>query len=69
MKLVYTSDIHFQIDLDGNSIENIEEIDILGIRFDNKLNFDSHISRLCQWACHQISALQQLSNALDMASS
>ena len=69
MKTVYISDMHFQIDLDGNSIENVEEIDILGIRFESKLNFDSHISSLCQWACYQISALQQLSNALDMASS
>ena len=43
--------------MDGNSV-HVKKIDILGIRLNSKLNFDSHISILFQRVWHHVSLLQ-----------
>ena len=45
----------------GQNISTKEEIDLLGITIDNKLTFETHISRLCRKAAGQLNALKQLS--------
>ena len=54
--------------LDDISIESVSNIDILGVKFDHKLNFDDHVKALCVKASRQVSVLLRLSNFLDIES-
>ena len=46
--------------LEANKLETV-----LGIRIDNKLNFENHIKFLCSKASQKLGALQRISNLLD----
>ena len=46
-------------------LENSKEDVILGITFDNKLTFDSHMKRMCQNAGQKLSALSRISPYLE----
>ena len=48
------------ISIQGKSIKSEDRVRLLGIKFDNKLNFDSHISDLCQKAATQLNVLERL---------
>ena len=54
-----TTDITFNFK--GENISAKEEVDLLGITIDNKLTFETHISRLCRKAAGQLNALKRLS--------
>ena len=54
--------------LNDVSIESVLNINILGVNFDHKLNFDDHVSTLCKKASKQVSVLQRLSYFLDLES-
>ena len=56
------------ITLNDVLIESIPNINILGVNFDNKLNFDAHVNALCVKASRQVSVLQRLSYFLDFES-
>ena len=48
----------------GKSIKSEDSVKLLGIKLDNKLNFDSHISDLCHKAATQLKVLKRLLSAL-----
>ena len=50
----------------GNHVIKPEKsVKILGLHLDNKLNFDNHISNICQKAGKQIQVLSRLGNILN----
>ena len=48
------------ISIQGKSIKSEDSVKLLGIKLDNKLNFDSHISDLCHKAATQLNVLKRL---------
>ena len=58
-------DIRIDIKIGQQSIKSESYVKLLGVRIDNKLNFDSHISKLCQNAFAQLNALLRLKNVLN----
>ena len=48
------------IQIEGVSIQNQKEQKLLGVVFDNRLTFDTHINTLCKKAGSKISALSRL---------
>ena len=42
------------INVEGNTIEMISSVKLLGIHIDNKLSFNEHISKLCKKSANQI---------------
>ena len=48
------------LQIDNNEIETTNSVKLLGITIDSKLNFDSHISDLCNKASMQLNALNRL---------
>ena len=58
----------FKVSVGGQNIEFSKSMTSLGICIDETLNFDFHISNICQKASRQISALQRLTGLLDLAS-
>ena len=59
---------NFKVSVGGQNIEFSKSMTSLGICIDENLNFDFHISNICQKASRQISALQRLTGLLDLAS-
>ena len=45
-------------------IESVDNVKILGLHIDNKLNFDTHISKVCQKTGRQIQVMSRLRNIL-----
>ena len=45
-----------------------DDMTVLGINIDNKLNFNSHVSSMCNKASRQLNVLQRLKGSLDYAS-
>ena len=45
------------LQIDGNLIESKESVDLLGIEIDDKMKFESHISKLCTKAGGQLNSL------------
>ena len=68
--LLSTVSVNAKLDLtlSGAPIENVTAIDILGVTFDSKLNFNEHVNKMCVRASRQVSALQRLANVLDFPS-
>ena len=48
------------LQIDNNEIETTNSVKLLGITIDSKLNFDSHISDLCNKVSMQLNALNRL---------
>ena len=48
------------ISIQDKSIKSEDSVKLLGIKLDNKLNFDSHISDLCHKAVTQLNVLKRL---------
>ena len=48
------------ISIQGKSIKSEDSVKLLGIKLDNKFNFDSHISDLCHKAATQLNVLKRL---------
>ena len=49
-----------RLELSGKTILSSNEIDLLGVTTDTKLNFDSHITIICRKASRQLNALKRL---------
>jgi hypothetical protein len=60
------SDVVFKIN--DVSITPDATVKLLGINFDDELNFSTHVSNICQKAGKQVNALRRLSNVLDAGS-
>ena len=48
------------------TIKNSKEVEILGIKIDNNLNFNNHIKSICWKAGQKLSALLRISSNLNM---
>ena len=50
--------------LQGNKIDCEEEVKLLGVTFDFKLTFNSHVSHICKKASQQLNVLKRIGNNL-----
>ena len=60
-----TDNSGIDIKIGQKSIKSESYVKLLGVRIDNKLNFNSHISKLCKNASTQLNALLRLKNVLN----
>ena len=58
----------FNIIVGNDTINLTASMNALGINIDDKLNFNSHVSNMCNKAGKQLNVLQQLKGSLDYAS-
>ena len=54
--------------VDNDTINITASMNVLGINIDDKLNFNSHVSNMCNKAGRQLNVLQRLKGSLDYAS-
>lgn len=59
-----THDMKISFNLNGNTIECDDEVKLLGVTLDFKLNFNSHISNICKKASQQLNVLKRIGNQL-----
>ena len=52
------SDVEFHVS--GRSLKPVSSVKLLGVKIDDRLSFDDHISELCAKASHQINALRRI---------
>ena len=50
--------------LQGNNIDCEDEVKLLGVTFDFKLTFNSHVSHICKKASQQLNVLKRIGNNL-----
>ena len=50
----------------SDTIKNKREEKVLGVTFDNKLTFESHVTKLCNTASQKLHALARISNLMSM---
>ena len=55
------------IKLKENLIESETQVDLLGLKIDNRLSFKSHISAICKKAAKQLNALKRLGSFLNIS--
>ena len=60
------SDTDLNIEVSNKLIYNSSCEKILGVNFDNKHNFNSHISKLCRKAGHKLHVLARISNFMSI---
>ena len=56
------------IDIDGNIIPEQNEIKLLGVTIDQKLNFDSHVKSFCKKANQKVRALRRIRTFINFKS-
>ena len=56
------------IDIDGNIIPEQNEIKLLGVTMDQKLNFDSHVKSFCKTANQKVRALRRIKTFINFKS-
>ena len=64
MGLKEPSDIYFEVG--DRAIHPSDSVKLLGVDIDNKLNFNKHISSLCNKAARQLHAFKRFAKFLDM---
>ena len=52
------------INIDQKEIKAVSKVRLLGIKIDNKLNFNHHINNICKYASNQLNALIRLKHLL-----
>jgi hypothetical protein len=55
----------FSLDIDGNTLMGEDNVKLLGVNIDNRLNFNYHVDILCSKAARQLSALARIHYLLD----
>ena len=50
--------------LQGNNIDCEDEVKLLGVTFDFKLTFNSHVSHICKKVSQQLHVLKRIGNNL-----
>ena len=63
--LVRNSNQQITVNVGDSVIENTEEETLLGVVIDKRLNFETHISKLCRKAGNKIFALARISGYMD----
>ena len=53
-------DIKVNLFLDGNKIEKFQEVVLLGITIDDKLNFKTHVENICRKVKYKLHMLQHI---------
>ena len=56
---------NFEANTNENRISNTRFEKLLGVTFDNQLNFNLHISKICNTASNKLHALARVSNYID----
>ena len=59
---------YFSIIVDNDALNLTDSMIVLGVDIDDKLNFNSHVSNMCNKAGRQLNVLQRLTGSLDYAS-
>ena len=57
------------IKIKENPIESETQVDLLGLKIDNRLSFKSHISAICKKAAKQLNTLKRLGSFLNISQS
>ena len=60
--------VSIDFEIGSHVIKSDTTVKLLGVNFDNKLNFHNHVSLICKKAARQINALQRLCKNLDYTS-
>ena len=55
-----------EIQVSGCSIRNEGSVKLLGIHFNNDLNFDYHVNQLCKKASKKLHALARIAKYMDI---
>ena len=63
--LLDDSDTNLSIKVNNYEIKNSNEEKLLGITFDNKLRFETHVTNLCKKATQKLHALSRVSHYMD----
>ena len=63
--LVTKQENNIFLKVDNNIIENSKTVKLLGITIDNKLDFNEHVSKLCNKASTKLHALARISNFMN----
>ena len=58
----------FNIIVDNDALNLTDSMNFLGVNIDDKLNFDSHVSNMCNKTGRQLNVLQRLKGSLDYTS-
>ena len=58
----HQEDVH--VKLGNEQIEGSSSVDLLGIKIDNNLNFNEHVSKLCKKGNQKLHALARISKYL-----
>ena len=53
------------INMQGHDVTLGNSIEVLGVVFDNKLNFRSHVDKICKKACRQLNVLKRVGKHID----
>ena len=53
-----------EFNFSGITIYSSAEVDLLGVKLDTKLSFESHISKMCKKAAGQLNALKRLQGSV-----
>ena len=56
---------NFEANINENRISNTKFEKLLGVTFDNRLNFNHHISNICKMAGNKLHALARVSSYID----
>ena len=62
-----TNTCGIKLDFSGQSIQSEENVKLLGVTLDYKLNFDQHISNICKKAASQLNVLKRLKSFIGFA--
>ena len=55
-----------KIQIRGQEVAPTQEVELLGIKIDNELEFDKYISKICKKAANQLNALYRLGKYLNL---
>ena len=63
--LLLSKNENFEANINENTISNARFEKLLGVTFDNQLNFNQHISKICKTASNKLHALARVSSYID----
>ena len=63
--LLLSKNDNFEANINENRISNTRFEKLLGVTFDNQLNFNHHISKICKTAINKLHALARVSHYMD----
>ena len=63
--LLLTKNNNFEANINKTRVSNIRFEKLLGVTFDNQLNFNYHISKICKTASNKLHALAKVSHYMD----